>query len=220
MGAEVLIPLAIAAAGTGVGVANQEAAARRADRIAAQGIREQGVRQTEANARVDQEVANVAGSNAEGERQAANAQYMDQLRRSRAAARGMTDVPGASSRYSEEVAEGDQAVDSTAARVADLMSRVNAPLMQRDRELQGFDRLRSDVGVIGRAAAGDDFLNQLRLRSVRPNPWVGALGQLAQGYGMGRLASGFAGGGATTDPLQIPASSTTTRLPTYGTRLV
>lgn len=216
-GAEIAIPLLIGGAATAATTINSENAARRADRIAAQGIRQQGVRQRQIDSRVDQEIDRVAGSDPEMQRQAAQAQFMEQLRRSRAAARGAPGVPGASSRYDEELLAGDAAVDSTAARVADLMARTNAPLLQRERELQGFDRLRSDVGMIGRAAAGDDFLNQLRVRGVRPNPWVDAAAQIAQGYARGRALRALPAGMAE-DPLLVPTSSATRNLPVYGWR--
>lgn len=215
-GAELAVPLLISGAATGAQVLNQEAAARRADRLTAMGIRQQGLRQREVNTRVDDQIGQIAGSNPAAEEQQANAQYMEQLRRSRAQARGAPGVPGASDRYVEDVGAGDAMVDSTAGRVAQLMARANAPLLQRDRELQGLDRLRSDVGVIGRASEGDAFLNQLRVRGVRPNPWVNAAAGVAQGYAGARAARG------TPNPYEYDPwlTSTRTRLPTYGQRQV
>lgn len=201
-GAELAVPLLISGAATGASVLNQEAAARRADRITAQGIRQQGVRQRDVNARVDQEIGRVAGSDPTMEQQASQVQYLEQLRRSRAAARGAPGVPGASERYSQDVVAGDATVDANAARIADLMSRTGAPLLQREREVQGLDRLRSDVGVIGRAAGGDDFLNQLRLRAVRPNPYIDALAGVAQGY-----AGARAGRAGSTQAPRVPLST-------------
>lgn len=195
MGAEVLIPLAISAAAGGAQLYNQDRVASRADRIAAQGIRQQGARQRDVNARVDQEVSRIEGSDPARDREVANAQFMEQLRRSRAAAGGGTPVVGASSRYNDEVADSDAAVQTTAARVADLMARARAPYLQREREAQGFDRLRSDVGMIDRAAQGDAFLNQLRLRGVRANPWIDALAGVAQGYANARLMGAYTGKG-------------------------
>lgn len=190
MGAEILVPLAISAASTGVGLYNQERAAARADRIAAQGIQQQGVRQRQVDSRVGQVIDSISGSNPAIEQQRQQAEYMDQLRRTRAIARGTPGVAGASDRYTDDLVASDVAVDDNAAKVAELMSRANAPLLQRERELQGFDRARSDIGVISRQAAGDDFLNQLRLRGVRPNPWVDALSQIGQGYARARYLRG------------------------------
>lgn len=217
-GAEIAIPLLLAGGATAATTINADRAAGRADRIAAQGIRQQGVRQRDIDARVDQQIGEVAGSDPEMDRRASEAQFLDQLRRSRAAARGGAGVPGASGRYGEDLITGDAAVDSTAARVADLMARTNAPMLQRERELQGFDRLRSDVGTIQNAAGGDAFLNQLRVRAVRPNPWVDALAGIAGGYGQARAygsASGRASRGLPTGgvpgspPLPVPAGGIT-----------
>jgi hypothetical protein len=207
MGAEVLIPLAIAAAGSGASAYNADRTAKRQDQAAAAGIRQQGVRQREADRRVDTELDELAGSNPEAERRAANDQFMAQLQATRGTATGSTPgVPGAAARYGEQVSTNADASAATAAKVADLMSRVSSPLLQRQREGQGFARSATDIGMIGRAAAGDDFLNQLRLRAIRPNPWIDAAGGVAQGYAA-NMAGPSAGSASTAPPRWIPRTT-------------
>jgi hypothetical protein len=169
--------------------------ASKQDAALAQGMRQQGARQREANARVDQELEKLKTSNADAERKSANDQYMQQLQRTRAAAEGsVPGVVGGSDRFASDVIAQNAAAEQTSAKIADLMSRIAAPALQRQRENTGFGRLTSDVGVIGRGSAGDDFLTQLRVRGIRANPWVTAGAGVLGGAAQGMAANGWGAG--------------------------
>lgn len=180
------VPLVISAIGAGAGAYETNRTLNKQDAAAAQGIRQQSQRQHQADERVNQELGDLQGSNAEAERTAANDQFVQQLQRNRAAASGaLPNVAGASSRFASDLTAANEDSDSLATRVASLMARIDAPTLQRQREGTAFGRLATDLGQIGRASAGDDFLTQLRVRGIRENPWVMAGGGLAQGVGTG-----------------------------------
>lgn len=191
MGTEVAwAPYVVAALAAGGSAANAEHTARKQDQAASQGILAQSEKQRAADQRVSEELASVENSNAETARATSQEQFMDQLRRTRAQADGsIPSVAGASDRYATDVADKSASSNAQASRIADLMSRINAPALQRQQEAQGFGRLATDINQIGRASAGEDFLTQLRVNSIRKNPWVDALTSTAGGYAGGMASS-------------------------------
>lgn len=200
MGAEVLVPLALAAAGTGVQTFVQQKALRDQDEAAAQGIRVQAGHQREADARVAQEVANLEQSSPEAAQKSATDAFMDQLRRTRASAQGEQQIGALSDEYNTGAAKAGKAIDQYGANRAGTLARINAPAVQRQNET--FSRLRAgtDLGLIDNAAQGDQFLAQLRQQSIRPNPWAAAGGELLAGAGSGMAANGGYGAGSTRVP--------------------
>ena len=79
--------------------------------------------------------------------------------------------------FKDYAQQGAQGVQQYADKSAGLMSRIDAPGMQRMGE--GFSRghLGTDVGLIAREASGQAFMDDLRLRSIRRNPWIDAAAQ-------------------------------------------
>jgi hypothetical protein len=182
------VPLVVAALGSGVQAYNVRQTAKEADNVAAQGIRQQGERQREADDRVSQEVNALEASSPEAARAQATEAFMGQLRRTRGNA--VENGPaGASARYGADLAGAEGDVADFGSRGADILARIGAPAQQRLAEGQGAGRLASDLGGIGRNAGGDAFLNNLRQRSVRNNPWLEAGGQILTGVGSGMAAN-------------------------------
>ena len=179
------IGLILSAAGTGVGVVNQQGALRKQDKVAAQGIRKQQDLQREANARARGQVDEFSQSSPAGEQRQTLEAYMNALRATQPSAEGGMESMGAvNPRFAEQVS-GQQA-DMAARSGADArnMSVIDAASLQRLREGQGINRAASDLGAIGRTSEAEDFLNRLRVSSVQPNPWIGAAGNIMQGAGM------------------------------------
>jgi len=197
MGTEAIwIPLAMTALGAGVNYNEQRKTAKRQDNILAGQIQQNSARQAEADRAVSDTLRTAATSSGEESRQGAAAQYLDQVRAAQAGAtRGLGQVGAVSGAYQQAANDAALGVGDYASQTANLMARIDAPAQQRQQEAQSSDRLRSNLGLIGRKAAGDDYLAQLRLRNVRPNPWAGVAAQLMSG-----AAQGMAGraSGATT----------------------
>lgn len=127
-------------------------------------------------------------SSPEASRKAATDAYLGQLRRTRSQA--VAGGPaGASQRYQQDLQTVSGDVQDYGSEVADTLGRISAPSLQRQGESQGFARLASDLGTISRNAGGDAFLNQLRLNSIRRNPWIDAGAALAGGVAGGMASS-------------------------------
>lgn len=173
MGAEILIPLAISALGSGAQAYNTYRTMGKQDEEAAVGIRAQAGHQRQADEAVNNSVDQLGQSSPEGARAKATDDFLSQLRRNQGqAVPGAS--PGGSSRYAEDSAGAETDVADFGAKAASTMARISAPGMQREQEGVNFNRLSTSLGTIGRNASGDQFLTQLRSRSIRENPWVNA----------------------------------------------
>lgn len=197
MGAEALwVPLAMSALGAGINYNEQRKVAKRQDNILAGQIQQNSARQAEADRAVSDTLRNAAASTSEDSRSSAAAQYLDQVRGAQAGAtRGLGQVGAVSSAYQQAANDAALGVGDYASQTANLMARIDAPTQQRQQEAQSSDRLRTELGLIGRKAAGDDYLAQLRLRSVRSNPWAGVASQLMSGAAQGMAGRAGAAGG-------------------------
>ena len=192
MATSTMVGLGLAAAAAGANQYNTRQTAKRQDQQAAQGIRQQGIRQQAADAKVNDQVADLEGSTAQGAREQRLEDYMQGLRRNRGTMQaGLTPTVG-SQAFRDDSARAAQDVQGYGERAAGLLSRIDAPGMQRQSEAFGASNLATDLGLIGRQSSGDQFINDLRLRAIRRNPWIDAGSQVAGAYG----ASLAMGGGA------------------------
>ena len=184
---------------------NNQQVAKKQDNILAGQIRQQGVRQQEA----DQAIANVmqqrASQGAEGERGAIGGQYLDQVRAAQAnAQRGLGQVGAVSRAYQQDANDAALGIGDYGAKTAGLMARIDAPTQQRQREGISDARVAMDLDQIGRRSRADDYLAQLRLQGVRRNPWV----DLASGLmGMGAGFAAQSGGGQSLAGIQSQAKA-------------
>lgn len=191
MATSTIVALALAAAAAGGSYYNTQQTAKRQDDAAAAGIRDQGKRQKEADAKVNGEVQKLKDSDAADERASALQSYMTTLAQHKQTAQAGLNTPnigGAAFQAGSEKAAGEAAGD--AANTAGLMARIDAPGMQRQGEGFDYGNLATDLSLIGRQAQGDDFLNQLRIRAIRRNPYIDAAAA-----GMNAYAGATAGGG-------------------------
>lgn len=173
---------------------NTEQTAKRQDNQAAAGIMEQGRRQKQADARVDQDVQKLKGSNASDERATALQNYMTTLARGKQTANaGLTTPQVGGAAFQAGSAKAANDVQYDAGNTAGLMSRIDAPGMQRQGEGFDYGNLATDLSLIQRQAQGEDFLNQLRIRAIRRNPYIDIAAAADSGY-----ASAASGGGGGT----------------------
>ena len=188
MGTEALwVPLAVGALSAGAQYYNGQRTANRQDNALAEQIRNQSALRQRAGQRIAQTVAETAASTPETDRQGVLQQYIDQLRAHRAAATGAFGMPvGGSQAFQQDAQQAAEGVQGYGDKVASLMARIDAPTLQRQREAFRIGDLGVDLGGIRSAANGQNFLDELRLRSVRRNPWVDAFSQLGMGYAQGR----------------------------------
>lgn len=204
MGTEVLVGLAASAIAGGLQYENTRRTTNRQDAQAAQGIQRQGVKQRQADARVDSEVQKLAASTADDERRQRLGDYMQTIQRSKA---GMTEglaPPVGGDAFKADAAKAMDGIQSVMGDRAGLMARIDAPGMQRQGEAFGFGNLATDIQKISRESKGDDFINELRMRAIRRNPWLdiasSAVG--AAGGAYASRAGTAAGAGASYAPVQ------------------
>lgn len=195
MGATALA-IGLTLASTAASAYNTQRTAKKQDQSAAQAIRNQAEQQRKADARVAQELAKAEGSTSAGEKKMTLEQYVQQLARNQKATEGslnMTGLEALPGAFKEGAEQAKGEVGDYASRTAELMSRIDAPAYQRQREQFGYGGLGVDIGLIRRNAAGQGFIDDLRMRAIRRNPWIDAFSAAAGGA----ATAGFGGGGGS-----------------------
>lgn len=186
------IPIAIALAGTAAQQAETQRVERKQDQETAQGLLSQSRRQQEADRRVNDEIAQLETSTADAARNDRLGQYMQQLQRGRKQAVAGLEGPIGGATFQADAGAARAGADNAAATTAGLMSRIDAPQLQRQQEAFGYGKLATDLDMEARASRGQQFIDQLRLRQIRRRPEVDLLAGLATAAG-----GSMAGGGAT-----------------------
>ncbi len=186
------IPIAIALAGTAAQQAETQRVERKQDEATAQGLLNQSRRQQEADRRVNDEIAQLETSTAADDRAQRLGQYVQQLQRGQRQALSGLNSPIGGATFQADAGAARTGADNAAATTAGLMSRIDAPQLQRQQEAFGYGKLATDLDMEARASRGQQFIDQLRLRQIRRRPEVDLLAGLATSAG-GAMAGG--GGG-------------------------
>ena len=127
-------------------------------------------------------------------------QYASQLRRNRGNMQGSTLTAGVGGdAFTADAAQAMSSVDGYAGETADLMSRADAPGMQRQGEAFGFGKLATDIGLIQRESRGQAYIDELRRRSIRRNPWLDMVAGGLSAAGTSGLGAGMFGAGGMPD---------------------
>lgn len=198
MGAAAL-PLVALAVGTGVQTYNARQTAKKQDQALAEGIRKQAGEQRRADQRVSEAIGQIEGSSPTDAIRAARQGYQTAIQGTEGMARAGQAVSGLSDEYDAASRDATRTASGNVSNIADLLSRIDAPLSQRQAEGFLASDLSTDLGVIRRRAQGQDQLARLRASQIRNNPWVDAFAGALQGYGASGGNFGMGGGtGATT----------------------
>lgn len=186
------VAIGVALGSAALGWWNQEQLAEKQDRQAARTITNQAAEQRKADAKLADLVKNLGASNQEDERAQQQGRYLDTLRLG-AQSSGVDPGVGAfSDAYRAGTAAANEDVASFGADRAGLLARMDAPQLQRMNEGILFSNTGVDLDQIRRGASGQAYLDDLRLKSLRANPWVDALSKAGMAY-----AGGMAGGGGS-----------------------
>lgn len=194
----------IALASVAVQQYNTQQVARKQDRAAADAIRSQGRLQRQAEDKVNREIATLEASTSADERAKRMDDYVSTLRANRSGIQsGLLGAIGGDA-FRQDSAAAANDVQAGATDLAGLMSRIDAPAMQRQGEAFGFGNLGTEIGLIGRQSEGQRFLDDLRIRSIRSNPWIDAAAQVGMAYAGSQMGAG--GGGVASTPAYTPVS--------------
>lgn len=203
------VALGISLLGVAANQYNTQQTAKKQDRALAAQITQQGQKQQQASAKIAEALAAQAKSDSTDEQ----SQQMDSYLRTLAQgqqAEGINSGPGGFSQaYREGTEQAGQALGEYGNTRAGLLSRVDAPRLQRQNEGILFDSLRNELSMIGREASGDDYLAQLRLRGITRDPWLDALSGVASGVGKGMAGSAGA----------VPAASNQGSIYNFGNNI-
>jgi len=188
------LALAAAAAAAGGSYYNTVNTARKQDNALTAQLRQQAAHQDQADQAVNQLIGQRAGSNSDAEKQSTLDQYLQATRATQGtAASGLQQAGATSNAYKSSGADASLGIQDYGNKLAGLMSRIDAPTQQRQREAQENAQFNSNLGLLARNAQGDDFLSQLKLRGITRNPWIDAGSQL-----LGGVAGGLASSAGTT----------------------
>ena len=192
MGAEIIVPLILSAASAGVSAYNTNKTAKKQDAALADSIRNQSKLQREQDARVNEEVGKLGNSTMEESRAKRMDQFMQQLGRNRqVATAGLTPGVGGEA-FKADAAAAANSVVAEGNESAGLLATIDAPGMQRQAEGTSFGHLATDTDLLKRRSQGQAFMDDLRLKAIRRNPWMDVLaGGLS---GAGGAFAGMGGG--------------------------
>lgn len=200
MATSTAIALALAAAAAGTSAYNTNQTNKRTDEAAAAGLREQSAKQRKADTVVDDLIKKTGASDASDEKSGAMQNYMRQLSANKGVATGGLGVAGGGgAAYQKDAADAALGVSDYGTKIADMLSSIDAPRYQRLDEANMRGDAATDIGVIKRESAGQDFLNKLRLQGIRRNPWLDAAATAMSSYAgssMGGTGAGASGGSA------------------------
>lgn len=220
MGTEaVWVPLVAAAVAGGASYYNTRKVANEQDDTLAAQIMRKGAKQKEADALVNEAIGDVSKSTSGDERASTFSNYLAQLQRAGTGTGQLLGTPiGANARFDEAANDAAIGLRDFGTSRADLMARLDAPILQRMGEAKARGRTADKIDLVKREDSGDDAITELRLRAIRGNPWVKALGDAAAAYGMTYTGGAGAGTGTTSAATQqgITGGTTYGRSNLYG----
>lgn len=195
------VAVALALVSAGATAYNTNRTAKKQDAAAARGIRQQAENQRQANAKLNKTLEFAEKSKPEEARKRTQQQYQQALRaQAPAALQGLQRSTGGAA-FNDAAGAAQTQATNYGDLISNLMARMDAPDLQRQAEANAYGNLGMDLDVIGGNVRGDQFLNNLRVGSIRRNPWIDAGAQVAGGAAQGYAANGGAWTGS-----QVPDS--------------
>ena len=209
MGTEWLwVPAVMSVVAAGAQYVDTRNQAKKADRQTAQALLRAGERQKRADAEVQKYLADLATSTPDAEKRGSLQNYMAQLQQAEAGSQaGLSGRGGTSGAFQRDAASAALGIREAGSREADIAARLDAPVLQRQRERRGLTDAAIGVDLIGREQRGDDAVTNLQLRGIRSNPWLQALEAAASGAAAGYGGGGAAAGGGGTSPISGVSTS-------------
>lgn len=195
MGTEVVVGLALSALAAGAQAYNQHQVAKKQDNELAAQLRSQADKQHAADQKTAELINAQAKSTDTDEKASAFSKFTQQMQANKAQAVNPLNVIGAvSDAYKKSGSDAALGIANSGSALANLTASIDAPRQQRANDARLVDRYDTDINQIRRFSMGDDFLSNMRLRGIKPNPWISAVGTIAGGAG-GSMMSGGSGGG-------------------------
>jgi hypothetical protein len=225
MGTEAFwIPAAIAAVGSGVQYANQNAANSRQQSAEVQSILDQQRLQQQGNGQVKALTAQIAQNTPDQLAAQATGKYVDVLRRNAAGTQqggngGASILFGqptsslptnlnADPRYKSDIANSQNQVESFGNELAGEMGNIDAATRQRQNEGLAMNTLGTNLNLLGAQSYTQNFADQLRAQAAgQQSPWLSLLGGVLQKGGQAAATAGlFSGASPMNDAGDLDSS--------------
>ena len=196
----------ITAAGTGVSMYAQNKNAKNQQNQLAASEMQQGNLEREASAKVAQTTARAAAANPNNESNNLLAAYKSALSAAAPTSGAINPVAGGSKRYAESTASAKSNVGAYADEMAKNMATTGGAQLQRIDTGNDIANTASQLGLLDTQSVNDQAVLKAQLEGDTPNPWLTALGSIAQGAGQGMMGRGLTGSmGAQTPGVAAPA---------------
>lgn len=192
------IALALMAASTAATAYNAKQTGDKADNQAASGIRQQAANQAEVNSRLNKTIGDVGKSTLAPVRDATTKNYLNQVQTSLAQANAGLNQRGISQQFDEMAGGAANDAKDYGDNAAKLLGTIDAAGMQRQNEGNQFGKLGQDLSIMEGNIKGDAFLNEMKMRGIKRNPYIDlAAGLMSSGAGAAASSGTGTYGGQT-----------------------
>lgn len=182
------VAVAVSLLAAGASAYNTNRTAKKQDQANAEGMRRQAETQRMANARLNKTLTDAKASSPEATRKTAQDQYLAAIQQKLGQANANLKPLGVSSAYDADASAASAKNLGETNALAGLMSRMDAPALQRQAEQFSYGNLGMDLDRYAGNVQGDNFLTGLRVGGIRRNPYIDAAAAAAQGWASGRGA--------------------------------
>jgi hypothetical protein len=180
----------VAVVSAGIGMYNADKTAERQDKNLAMQIKNQSKQQQGAESKIREMMDKLGKSDSKDEEKQRMDQYLSTLQMG-AQANGINQGAGGfSDAYRQDAAKAAAGLEDFGVNRAGLLARTDAPGLQRVNEGILFDQTAFDVKGIGRNANQQQYLDNLALNAIRPDPWLTAASELGGAYAGAAMGGG------------------------------
>jgi hypothetical protein len=184
----------LAAAGTAY---NNKQVANKQDSTLAASLRQQGMLQQQQNVKTNQLIQKTAASSPAEAKANLLGQFTQAMQQNKGRSTdNLGQVGNVSSAYTKAANDAASGIASYGNDQAGLLSSIDAPGLQRQQEAEGLQQYATGLNATRQQSASDQFLTQMRLNGIKPNPWIGGVSDAMRAYASAKAGSG----GASTDP--------------------
>lgn len=191
------VSAAVAIAAATADYENNRQVARKQDNELAANLRNQAALQQQENVKTNQLIQKTAQSTPDAAKGDLLGKFMAQIKADGGnATRPLGQAGAVSNAYTKAANDAALGVSDYGTTNANLLSAIDAPAIQRQAEAANLSRYGTQLNDLKRQSSAAEFLSQMRLQSIRPNPWLSAVATGARAYGMAR--AGGAGEGSAS----------------------
>lgn len=193
----VAIGLALAAAAGNY--YNQKQVANKQDSTLAASLRQQGMLQQQQSAKANQLIQKTAASSPAQAKASLLDQFQQSMQQNKARSTAtLGQVGNVSSAYTKAANDAASGIANYGADQAGLLSSIDAPGLQRQAEAENLQKYATDLNQTRAQSASDQFLTNMRLNGIKPNPWISGVTDAMRSYALAKAGSSKGGDALST----------------------